>query len=224
MFGLSARTALRSTREVCELNAARGWCDVNSVHKIWLVLLCVVVAAFAACGGDDNSTSDAGPDAATEDSPSITDAYTDAGPSMDADAHVVLLDACVPIEGGLACDPGHIQCGTSSCIPGSQFCCITNDASTFACDQTSMPMQCMGMMNSEGTTMYCDEAANCPDAQVCCGFVGTGGGYATSCQPSCGGNAIQFCHGSAECASGTCVGQNCNGVHVETCGALSECP
>jgi len=179
-----------------------------------------ILVALAACGGGGNS-GDAGSDATTKDS-SVDGMPSDAN-TGDA-GHLPILDACVPIDGGLACDPAHVKCGTMDCTAGSQFCCITSEAGTFTCDMTSMPMQCQGMMMAEGTAMYCDEAANCPDAGVCCGFIGAGGGYATSCQPSCEGNAIQFCHGSAECASGTCVGQTCNGTYVETCGALLECP
>jgi hypothetical protein len=108
----------------------------------------------------------------------------------------------------------------------SSFCCVapalammmmTPDASVFTCDV--MAMQCQG-----NTVATCDQAANCPSGQVCCGFVGPGGGYATSCQPTCEGNAVQFCRGTEECAAGSCVVQTCSGVLVETCGGLTECP
>lgn len=73
-----------------------------------------------------------------------------------------------------------------------------------------------------GTTMVCDEAADCPSGQICCGFVGNGGGFATKCQTSCG-TGLQFCHGSAECLSGTCtITPNCHGVTIETCNGI--CP
>jgi hypothetical protein len=183
----------------------------------------VAIAFLLACS-DDTTTSDAGADATASDA-SADSAPVDAGSDVHlsdaAEGGGPILDACVAIEGGHPCDPAHITCGTTSCTAGSQFCCIQNDAGTFTCD--TMTTQCQTMMVS-GTTMYCDEAANCPDAEVCCGFIGAGGGYATSCQAACAGNAIQFCHGSAECASGSCVGRTCNGVYVETCGALVECP
>lgn len=179
----------------------------------------VLVSVLAAACGGGGSGADGGLDA-TSDAP--PDAAADIGP---------ILDACTAIEGGAACNPAHVKCGpTLSCAAGSQFCCIANEAGTFACDPVDagmmmMMMQCQGMMMSEGTTMYCDEAANCPNSELCCGFVGTGGGFATSCHPSCGGNAVQFCHGNAECgSSGPCIGQMCNGVFVETCGGLIECP
>jgi hypothetical protein len=198
--------------------------------KRWLLLLlgAIPVATHACSSGND--ANDAGPgDSTAQDSPADNSA-SDGGQPSDADAHVPLLDACVAIEGGLACDPAHIACGTTQCMAGSELCCIEREAGMmmmmmmqgqFTCDTDAM--QCQGMM-SQGTVAYCDEAANCPNEEVCCGFIGSNGGYATSCQPSCEGNAVQFCHGSAECASGTCVGQTCNGEYVETCGALLECP
>ena len=176
---------------------------------------------LAACSGGGGGN-DAGPDVLGG-----PDSSSDVGVATDADADVFVapvLDACVPVEGGAACDPAHVPCGTSSCTAGSQFCCIQSDAGSFTCDPTSMPTQCQMMMTA-GTTEYCDEAANCPDAELCCGYVGGGGGYSTSCQASCQGTAIQFCHGNAECGSnGPCVVQHCRGVLVETCGGLLECP
>ncbi len=210
--------------------AGKGGAAARSQLNKWLLLLSAVPIATYACSSG-NDVGDAGPgDSTAQDSPgdSATVDVADAGQTGDADAHVPVLDACVPIEGGLACDPTHVTCGTTQCTAGSEFCCIELTDSgmmmmgmPYTCDTTAMQCQ-MGM--TQGTVAYCDEAANCPNAQVCCGFIGGNGGYATSCQPSCEGNAIQFCHGSAECASGTCVGQTCNGEYVETCGALVECP
>lgn len=182
------------------------------------ILLC---SALLACGGGDSSNDDAGQDATQPDAGDDGGAL-DASPSDAGEGGGPILDACVAVDGGAPCDPAHIQCGTTECTVGSQYCCIANDAGSFTCDTTST--KCQGTMMSPGTSMYCDEAANCPDAQVCCGFAGSAGGYATACQPSCGGNAVQFCRGSAECASGPCVVQHCNGVDVQTCGGLIECP
>jgi hypothetical protein len=202
--------------------------ELRQLKKPWLLLL-VGAAPFVTYACSSNDVGDAGPsDSTAQDSPADNTAV-DGGQPGDADAHVPVLDACVAIEGGLACDPAHITCGTKQCTAGSEFCCIAlADAGMmmmmmgpFTCDTDAMQCQ---MMMSQGTVAYCDEAANCPDNEVCCGFIGGNGGYATSCQPSCGGNAIQFCHGNAECASGTCVGQTCNGEYIETCGALIECP
>jgi hypothetical protein len=187
------------------------------------LLVALLLGTFAACGGGDN-TSDAGSDATTSDAPSDGLNASDA-----ADSHVPVLDACVAIDGGAACDPGHVVCGSTKCTAGVQLCCIEDGG--FTCVAVDAggggppppPPPPPGGACSGGTKAFCDEAANCPDAEVCCGFVGSGGGYATSCQPSCPGLAIQFCHGSAECVTGTCVGQTCSGEYVETCGPIAEC-
>lgn len=185
------------------------------------------LAAFAACSGDNNGQ-DAGPDATGNDVQGQDVVMQDGGvqDSGPADTYVApVLDACTPIEGGLACDPAHIKCGGAlNCNAGSQFCCIANEGGTFACDSVTMPSTCVGNMMSPGTGQYCDEAANCPEAGLCCGFFGSGGGFAASCQSSCPINALQLCHGNAECGSnGPCIGQTCKGVYVQTCGGLPEC-
>lgn len=176
---------------------------VRELNRLFLLLL-------VGCSGGGGA--DAGPDATASDAPS-------------GDGYVApILDACSPIEGGAACNAGAVPCGTKSCTAGTQFCCINDGGTTCDPVEGGMPPP-MGGYCAGATKAYCYEAANCPNNELCCGFVGTGGGYATTCQPTCSGNAVQFCHGSAECGSnGPCVGQMCNGVFVETCGGLLECP
>lgn len=181
-------------------------------------LLVFASILLPACSSGDNTTDGGGSDSAT-DGTVIYDVAADTPP---------ILDACVAVPDGAACDPANVVCGTKTCPVATQFCC-DNDGG-FTCD----PIDGGGMGppppppggNCAGATQtFCDEAANCPNNQLCCGFVGAGGGYATTCEPACTGNAVQFCHGNAECGSGgPCVVQTCHGVTVQTCGGLTECP
>ena len=191
--------------------------------KTWMawaagVSLAAAMGAFTACSGDDSAGGDAGPDA-TNDGEGIDVVVPDGASDGGADAPSK-PDGCSPIDGGFACDPGRVTCGATSCDLAKQYCCITSDGGKDTC--TNNPPDsgtsnlCVG-----GTKAFCDEAADCPNGQICCGFVGPMGGFTTSCQASCG-TGIQFCRGSAECTSDSCVAQTCRGESIETCGAF--CP
>ena len=191
---------------------------------------CVVTAIFAMafvavrCGGDSTG-GDAGGGDATTDGEGVDGAASD-GASDASDASAPKPDGCVPVEGGLACDPGHVTCGTTSCDLAKQFCCIDDGGASLTCDDDPPdsgggPPPPPPPNGCTGTKATCDEAADCPSGQICCGFVGIGGGFATACETSCG-NGLQFCRGSAECVKGDCVVQTCQGETVETCGSF--CP
>jgi hypothetical protein len=171
-----------------------------------------------ACGGDATN-GDAGPDA-TQGDASGGDVVV---PSDGAADTSTKPDGCVAIDGGLACDPAHIACGNMQCEAGAQVCCINDGGTKETC---AIPPPSDGGKpppnSCTGTKMACDEAADCPSGQICCGFVGTAGGFATTCQTSCG-TGLQFCHGSAECVTGECTIQTqCHGVTIETCSTF--CP
>ncbi|HEY1956848.1 MAG TPA: hypothetical protein VGH28_14610 [Polyangiaceae bacterium] len=171
----------------------------------------------AACGGD-SSPSDGGSDATTG-GDATTDAPVTDAPATDGETKP---DGCVPIDGGLACDPGHVACGSAACDLTTQFCCIADAGAGNTCTNYPPDSGPPPKNNCTGETkVLCDEAADCPSGQVCCGFVGATGGFATSCSTSCG-TGIQFCHGSAECVTGTCTAQQCRGENIETCTTL--CP
>ena len=176
-------------------------------------------AFFPACGGGDTSNGDAG-DATTGNDVSNPQQDSAVEAASDAGADVT-SGACVPVEGGLACDPAHITCGAKMCDAGTQFCCITDGGAKLVCDNLTADGGIPTNVCAGSTKATCDEAANCPQGQVCCGFVGSSGGFSTSCQTSCG-TGLQFCRGSAECKSGQCTVQQCRGVTIETCGSL--CP
>jgi len=170
-------------------------------------------AVLLACSSDSNPN-DGGLDATQG-----ADSEADGGSDAPADASPKV---CVPVEGGLACDPAHIACGALLCDAGAQICCINDGGAKETCTVPPPTDGGKPPPNScTGTKMACDEAADCPSGQLCCGFVGGGGGFATACQTSCG-TGLQICHGSAECVTGECVVQQCRGVTIETCGNL--CP
>jgi hypothetical protein len=178
------------------------------------------IAIIGACGGD-STNGDAGPDATQGNDAGSDVVGTDASADVTGDVD----KTCVPVEGGLPCDGLHVACGNSECDAGSQICCVTSNGTKEAC---AVPPPTDGGKpppnTCAGSKMACDEAADCPNGQVCCGFVGPidAGGFNTTCQTSCG-TGLQFCHGSAECVTGTCtVTPNCHGVTIETCGSF--CP
>ena len=183
-----------------------------------VVVGCAVLAAgaFVACGGDDTGN-DAG-DATTTDAEGTDVVVSDAG----SDGVAPGPDGCVPIADGAACDPGHVTCGSTSCDLTKDVCCVADGGAKFTC---TVPRPTDGGKPPPnactGTEAFCDEAADCPAGQVCCGFVGATGGFATSCATSCG-TGLQFCHGNAECVSGTCTAQPCRGETIETCSSV--CP
>ncbi len=189
-------------------------------NKLVLASAAIVIAGaggtFMACSSGDTSGGDAG-DATTQDVVGNNDAANDAGGNDTGPTS----DACVPADGGLACDPAHVTCGTKACDAGTQFCCISDAGTKFTCDNLSADGGIPTNVCAGSTKDTCDEAANCPAGQICCGFVGPGGGFSTACQTSCG-TGLQFCRSSTECKAGVCTVQLCRGVTIETCGSL--CP
>lgn len=173
---------------------------------------------LGACGGD-STNDDAGADA-TQGNDAGNDAVaSDASSDVAADVD----KTCVAVEGGLPCDGLHVACGNLLCDAGTQVCCINDGGAKETCAVAPPTDGGKPPPNScTATKMACDEAADCPNGQVCCGFVGASGGFNTACQPSCG-TGLQFCHGSAECITGSCtVMPQCHGVTIETCGSF--CP
>src|SRR5436309_2608526 len=120
---------------------------------------------LVACSGD-SEPSDGGADATQG-----TDASNDVFGSDAGDAGAK-SDACVAIEGGLACDPGHIACGALACDAGAQVCCINDGGAKETCAVAPPTDGGKPPPNAcTGTKMACDEAADCPSGQICCGFV-----------------------------------------------------
>jgi hypothetical protein len=130
-------------------------------------------------------------------------------------------DACVPTEGGKACSPGTVGCGTdASCAVPANFCCDTD---------TSETCVAAGGTCTGGTEISCNEAADCPTAGDICCILSTGltkSSASVSCQPgpicpkSTTGETIassQICRSDKECASGKCQFWSCAGNVLQTC-------
>jgi hypothetical protein len=196
------------------------------------------LAAVAACGGAEvtdlfggsatPSTDDAGPG-------DLDSATTDDGAPADPDGSVTRQDsggksdggnpqgdAFVPVDAGksdalLGLDPG-ISCGSGTvgeinCATTLQYCCATpNGASVnFDC-KLSTVSACAGLR------IVCDDSADCPGNQFCCGTYEQNVGYT---KVDCRGNAacgattattsfVRFCDPKAspdECAG---VGKTCS--------------
>lgn len=126
-----------------------------------------------------------------------------------------------PVDGGVISAPGNVSCGAASCvIPAS--CCAQPADGGLSCQNGG---GCAGGLQRE-----CDEAADCPGAQVCC-YENTANGLTSSCHADCGGGGgtrTQACRLASECLSGTCAVHACSDggtASVETCAPISGlCP
>jgi hypothetical protein len=146
----------------------------------------------AASATDDPSSSDASPDA-------TGDAAGDAFP-------------CERPDGGLKCDPGHIQCAQATCDTPAQVCC--QPAADWTCVDAGTS-QCTNGDNIQA----CDETADCPNGWPCWGtLIGQQIKSICSPKPPTFGTPFQLCRSLTECKD--CKVEACfNGVlFVESCG------
>jgi len=114
---------------------------------------------------------------------------------------------CQAPEGGAACDPGLVPCGSTMCDTSQTSCCrATGDAGTDTC---------VGPNGAcTGTLVRCKETGDCQDGLVCCDAYGE-----TSCAASCGAYSFQVCRSDTECgvhadagAAKKCILQTCGGA------------
>jgi hypothetical protein len=108
---------------------------------------------------------------------------------------------CVPSDGGL---------DAAICVEGATATCGKNEA-----------------------VFHCASQMDCASGESCCGSYDlTGDTVTTSCHPgSCpaalplctSGSVCQLCKTAAECSSGTCVEQSCNGSSVRFCSQNPFC-
>lgn len=166
------------------------------------------------CGaGDSGPSSMGGGDALNEADVDTGDgAAPEAGPP-DAGGPV-----CDPPDGGLPCDPGHVQCAGSTCATATTFCCETSTGSSGMCDPAKATCT-----QSES---HCDEALDC-DGGVCCMSITIS--FATTvkstCQATCPTGSYQLCRSNTECGAGkACVVQTCiSGNDTEACSTVPGC-
>jgi hypothetical protein len=134
---------------------------------------------------------------------------------------------CQAPEGGAACDPGAVPCGSTMCDTSQTSCChVTGDAGSDTC---------VGPNGAcTGSLVRCNETSDCEKGLVCCDSYGV-----TTCAASCGPYGSQICLSDTECglqsdAGGAkkCIVQTCGGpapgggpptpvVTVEACAVQS---
>ena len=169
------------------------------MKRIFLGLLALV----AACGGrttlDDSTTDDA---SVLQDSGIIV---KDGGP-ISNDGGPIFVDASPPstdaappppppLDAGP--QPQPIQCGTSTCDPQTQVCCVTFSGQT-------VTEACTNQGQCKGAELSCTSAASCPAIEVCCATL-TQQSQSAQCAPQCKGGFQnpQLCATDAECPQGT---------------------
>jgi hypothetical protein len=84
--------------------------------------------------------------------------------------------------GDAAPDPG-IACGSGTyCAPSSQTCCVSSGGLGGTQRRCANGNSC-----GSGTPVHCDDTADCPSGQVCCGTDYANVGYTDiSCRMTCG--------------------------------------
>ena len=129
------------------------------------------------------------------------------------DASIDVAPACIGPEGGVPCTPGVVGCGgPGDCTTSTSACCQPNPPDggpQGTCEPN--PTSCA----DGGVKVECEEAADCPDGNVCCeNFPAYATLGPTSCMPSCANGWSQICRTHAECGDDAgsparCVLQTC---------------
>jgi hypothetical protein len=170
------------------------------VKRIFFGLLALAPSIFGACGGrttldDSDFDGSVGQDGGVigNDAGPI---QIDTGPVMDAMPPDFDGGPPPPIDAGPP-PPSPIQCGTSSCDPQTEVCCVTFNGQT-------INEACTAQGKCSGASLGCTSAASCPSGEVCCGTF-TQTEQDSKCQTTCGGGFQhpQLCATNAECPSGT---------------------
>jgi hypothetical protein len=97
----------------------------------------------------------------------------------------------------------RIPCGSTSCNPATDVCCITQQSIACAAQQTCT-----------GTSLSCGSAADCPSSDVCCETPASNGTLTAACAAICGANDYQLCAADPECPSGAHCVQGLDGFKV----------
>jgi hypothetical protein len=134
---------------------------------------------------------------------------------------------CVVPDGGMACTPHSVACGSTPCTTPTDVCCANGFTMGVPTTGTCQASTTCGLGSTE---VACEEAADCPSGQLCCETPPTlGGGPGTqTCSGACPAPSYQLCRSNTECSGGAhCVPQSCpNGLSpydVEACGLQSGC-
>lgn len=126
------------------------------------------------------------------------------------------------VAGGLASDPGQVDCGGTVCQTPSQYCCVEDPGSReiWECMDHADDTHCGAWLRE------CDEAADCEPGYQCCVPMTARPFpvYSTHCALECDSFYwFQVCKTDAECPDGAdCVLQLCHGEPLQTCGGLDD--
>ena len=113
-----------------------------------------------------------------------------------------------PVDGGAMSNPGQIDCNGTTCMAGTNICCVRyqDGGVTTSC---TPPQMC------QGARLGCDEKADCMGNGICC-FGAAMMSIGTRCQApamgmnACGQFAVQVCKTSNECGmNGACAPHQC---------------
>jgi hypothetical protein len=98
--------------------------------------------------------------------------------------------------------PGSIECAGMACVIAgtpTNTCCV---------GPLPFPTSCLptfpGCVNGGGMPIGCDDAADCPNGQLCCGNL-SGQSAGSRCAATCPSPSIQICRTHAECHSRKCA-------------------
>lgn len=209
------------------------------------LLLASSTGVFAGCSGSDSDDffgpstsngSDAGGDTPGDDTPP-PDEGQDSGtgnhePGTDEpDAQVSTPDADTPNDAGqdppvvdsgtdaggpttvLSPSPGHVPCGNKDCELPGKVCCTGN------LNQCGDP-PASDEAEKKCRAKVCDEAADCPNGQVCC--LDNANIPTSYCATKCNGQDVKLCQSNAECGESTCETYTCS-IGIFPLGQVNAC-
>jgi hypothetical protein len=154
-----------------------------------------MVAALAACSGDNGTTNDGGGNDL----------------AMSVDLAMKFPDLAVPRDLTPPPDFSGINCGAQTCSAGN-VCCANQNG-------TTATYSCATSCADAGITITCDGPDNClsGSANLCCGTLTTNGGTA----PFCNIDAVAACADTCT----TVIPTSCNQEqgHVRLCHRAADC-
>jgi len=178
-----------------------------------IVSIMAGATGFIACSSSDSTNPPPSGDGSTDGNPQNNPDGGNPGNGGDSGG--------VPYDASLAPDPGQVSCGSNTCHPTpDEYCCVNDGGANCGTDST----QC----SAGSLEAHCDEAADCPTGNVCCGSI-QGFKLVVTCvdvnMNKCPSTSTQYqvCKTDAECQNNAgCKIQNCAGAIVHTCGGINN--
>jgi hypothetical protein len=211
-----------------------GWRTTKEVPMLFTRWLALAAGAMAAGCGGATSTDLLSSDASTQADSPLDSGAPDVSQAQDVGQppeaappkDVVVVDTTPPVDTGPPPDTGPVYppvfCGGTTCpVPGGD-CCVDNPnvggfgdsgAVTYSCQTPADPTGCASDGNSP---VECDEGADCPSGQQCCGTLrNDDSGYeivrcSATCDPT-GMTQRLFCNPKSSTDESACeaIGETC---------------